>query len=125
MRAIIRLLPLAFLAGCAGTSTTPPNYTAIVGMIQTDWPQLKNLASIYTIANPAAAPGIAKIEAAGDTLVAALSATSAPTSIQAALANAGALLTALPPGVVSAQTKADITLGIALLSGATGLLGGL
>ena len=121
MRNLIAALPIFALAACATTSTpvATPNYAAIVGMIQTDYPQVTAAANVYCAlpnADANACATIAKVEAVAAPLVASLSATSAPTDITAALADVQVILTApLPAGTLSDRTRADLNTGLAVL----------
>ena len=121
MRLAILTLPLLALAACATTSTpvATPNYAAIVGMIQTDYPQVVAAATTYCAlpsADAKACATIAKVEGVAAPLVASLSATSAPTDITAALADVQVILTApLPTGTLSAQTQNDLNTGLTIL----------
>jgi hypothetical protein len=119
MRKIILVLPLLFSA-CASSVGT--DYTNVVGMIQTDWPQVEAAATIYVAANPAKAAEVQAIEAKVTPLVAALN-PNAPATISAALTQIAVLLPYLPKGAISTQTQADITLGLALFNLVQPLLG--
>jgi hypothetical protein len=119
------------LSGCANqasttslNSATPvaPNYTSIVGMIQTNYALLSAAATVY-IANPSSSPTIVtKIKAAeadAGPIVTVLSATSSPITIQGVLNDLSVLATV--PNVITAvpnpsQTQADITLGLSILT---------
>ncbi len=121
------------LTGCASSGTTSPtlSYAATVGLIQTDWPQLEAVASIYTIANPGAAAGITAIEAKVTPLVAALSATSPPSSVSAILSDMNVIVATIPScspppasqsGCISLRTKADLSAALAVIGLGQGLL---
>ena len=121
MRLAILAFPLLALASCANntTSVATPNYAAIVGMIQSDYPQVVSAANAYCAlphADAQACATIVKVEGVASPLVASLSATSAPTDITAALADVQVILTApLPAGTLSARTQADLNTGLTIL----------
>jgi hypothetical protein len=116
------------LAGCTGSAGTAPaaapNYSSIVGMIQTNYGQLTTAANAYsatTLASSATKAQIAKIEAQDGPLVAGLSSTSPPTTITAVLQDLNYLSTV--PGIGKSipnpsQTQQDITQGLTILTSA-------
>jgi hypothetical protein len=127
--ALIAILALAGCASSAGSApvtsapaAAPPNYASITGMIATNYANLTAAAATY-IANPAADPTIVAkikaIEATDGPIVAALSASSSPTTIQGVLNDLSVLATV--PAIAKAvpnpsQTAADISLGLSILS---------
>jgi hypothetical protein len=123
MRKLLLILPVVALTGCSTNlltaPTVAPNYASIVGMIQTNYPVVKGAALTWEAANPTNSAAIATINKAiadADPVVASLSATSAPTSIQAVSQDL-AILVATPAGQsLSTQTKSDITLALSLLN---------
>jgi hypothetical protein len=123
MRKLLLILPVVALTGCSTnlltTPTVTPNYASIVGMIQTNYPVVKQAALTWEAANSSNAAAIKAINAAiadADPVVASLSATSAPTSIQAVSQDL-AILVATPAGQsLPTQTKSDITLALSLLN---------
>jgi hypothetical protein len=118
------ILAFAFALSACGlnTGTAPAtNYAAIVGMIQTNYPTLE---AVLALVQPNNA-GIQAAEGKITPIVAALSATSAPNTISAAVADIAALLPSVPTcaaGVtkqdtcLTTQTKGDITLALSLLT---------
>jgi len=123
MRVLTITLAALSLAGCHATpGAVPPNYAAIVGMVQTDYVQVKVAAAAYCAipnADAKACAMIAKTEAVADPLVASLTATTAPSTIVVALQDVVVILTApLPTSAVSAQTQADLHLGLTIVAAA-------
>ena len=121
MRVLTITLTALSLAGCHATpGAVPPNYAAIVGMTQTDYVQVKVAAAAYCAIPNADAKACAMIvntEAVADPLVASLTATTAPATIEVALQDVVVILTApLPSSAVSARTQADIHLGLTIVS---------
>ena len=116
------------LTACS-TATVQTDYAALVGLIQTDYPQVVAAAAAYCASPNASADACAKITAAETTtgpLVAALSNTSAPTDITAAFADVNAILPIIAGGPgVSTQTKSDLTTALSILNAVAPIVTGL
>ncbi len=119
----LMLVPLLALSACAPRASTPvvqPNYAALIGLAQTDYKEIKGNADSYC-SNPAADPtackNISTTEGATDPLVAALSATTAPTTLTAIFSNIHVIETApLPAGWVKPQTQLDVSAALSLMT---------
>jgi hypothetical protein len=114
MRKLALFVALA-LASCAtNTATAPavaPNYSSIVGMIQTNYGLLTAAANAYdetTLASSATKAQVAKIEAQDGPLVAGLSATSPPATIAAVLQDLNYLSTV--PGIGKSIPNPSLTI---------------
>lgn len=126
MRKLILALPLLALASCGAKSgttalVTQPSVPSAVGLIQADYPTVKAAALVYAASPGANASTVATINAAitaADPIVAGLNSTSPTASVLAGL-QALSTLVLTPAGqasTVSANTKADISNALALLT---------
>ena len=119
MRIILLSAAALALSGCATTPVAAPNYVALIGLAQTDLHEVEAVATAYCAAPAADTTACAKITAAravADPLVAALTATTAPTTITAAFADINAIMTApLPSSLVKTQTQVDLAEALAIM----------